>query len=419
MAEGATAKAWRSRIVGQDEVAPDQLLANPANFRRHPKRQLEALEEALGRVGWVQRVVVNRRTGHVVDGHARVELGLRRGEATIPVVYVDLSEAEEHVVLATLDPLAAMASTDDAMLEQLLGDLRNGDAEVERLLASVHGEQQKPSAPGQDDAPDTQDEVVSRPGDVWLLGSHRLLCGSSTDMADVARVMGDERASLVFTDPPYNVDYEGAGGKIKNDDMTPAQFEDFLRQAFRCAAWAMHEQAVIYVCHPDSPRPLCIDSAFGECFRLSATIIWVKPAATLGWQDYRPQHEPMLYGWKAGNGRHFYCGDRTQTTVWQISRDHSGEYKHPTQKPVALAERAIINSSKPGQLVLDPFSGSGSTLIACEKTGRHGRFVEVDPRFVDVAVRRWQAFTGGQARLRAPRGNRHPTFDAVAAKRAG
>ena len=214
-------------------------------------------------------------------------------------------------------------------------------------------------------------------------------------------------ADMVFTDPPYNVAYEGRGandlGPIKNDSMDDAQFEQFLRDVFTTYWSAMKELAPIYVCHPDSATApkLAFEKTFAERFKKSSTIIWVKQSAGMGWQDYRAQHEPIIYGWKIGDGKHYYCGDRSKTTVWAIGRDAQASYVHPTQKPVDLPSEAIENSSKAGDTVLDLFGGSGSTLIACERTGRVNRSMELDPKYCDVIVRRWQQFTGKRATLEA------------------
>lgn len=210
-------------------------------------------------------------------------------------------------------------------------------------------------------------------------------------------------ADMVFTDPPYNVAYSGRGennlGTIKNDDMSDVEFVQFCRDVFSTYDAFMRPLAVIYVCHPDSQSgpKLAFEQTFAERFRKSSTIIWCKQSAGMGWQDYRAQHEPILYGWKDGKGSHYYCGDRSKTTVWTIGRDAQASYVHPTQKPVALPEEAIENSSKAGDTVLDLFGGSGSTLIACEKTGRINRSMELDQKYVDVIVRRWQQYTGQQA----------------------
>lgn len=226
-------------------------------------------------------------------------------------------------------------------------------------------------------------------------------------------------ADLVFTDPPYNVAYEGRGeknkmGTIKNDNMSDGAFEQFCRDFFSAYHAVMKPLACIYVCHPDSQSgpKIAFEKTFAELFKKSSTLIWMKQSAGMGWQDYRAQHEPILYGWKEGaSGKHFYCGDRAKTTVWQIGRDAQSSYVHPTQKPVALPEEAINNSSKGQDVVLDLFGGSGSTLIACEKTARIARLMELDPKYCDVIVRRWQDFTGQQATLEAT----GQTFDEVAA----
>ena len=213
-------------------------------------------------------------------------------------------------------------------------------------------------------------------------------------------------ADMVFTDPPYNVAYSGRGqnnlGTIKNDNMSAADFEQFCRDLFASYNSAMKPLACIYVCHPDSQSgpKLAFEKTFAEQFKKSSTIIWMKQSAGMGWQDYRAQHEPILYGWKdGGKGKHFFSGDRTKTTVWKIGRDAQATYKHPTQKPVALPEEAINNSSKGQDVVLDLFGGSGSTLIACEKTGRINRSIKLDPKYCDVIVQRWQEFTGKTAIL--------------------
>ena len=217
--------------------------------------------------------------------------------------------------------------------------------------------------------------------------------------------MGGVGADAVFTDPPYNVDYSGLGrnnlGNIKSDDMDAASFDDFLDAVFCCCVAAMKPMACVYVCHPDSQSApkLAFERSFAQHFKKSSTIIWVKQSAGMGWQDYRAQHEPILYGWKEGGGKHFFCGNRAETTVWQIGRDAPSGYVHPTQKPVALPKRAIENSTKPEQIVLDLFGGSGSTMMACEITGRFCRSMELDPIYVDVAIKRWQDFTGKQATL--------------------
>jgi len=259
----------------------------------------------------------------------------------------------------------------------------------------------------EDATPEVPAEAITKPGDVWLLGRHRLMCGDSTSIEQAEKLMGGVKADMVFTDPPYNVAYEGRGeknklGPIKNDNMSDESFEQFCRDIFSTYDAVMKPLACIYVCHPDSQTApkLAFEKTFAELFKKASTLIWVKQSAGMGWQDYRAQHEPILYGWKKGDGgKHFYCGDRSKTTVWQIGRDAQASYVHPTQKPVALPEEAIKNSSKGEDVVLDLFGGSGSTLIACEKTGRINRSMELDPKYCDVIVKRWEEFTGKKAEL--------------------
>jgi len=253
-----------------------------------------------------------------------------------------------------------------------------------------------------DDVPEVPEAPVTRPGDFWLLGKHRLLCGDSTVATDVEKVLGDVKADLCFCDPPYNVDYAGGSGaekagkarRIKNDALGDA-FGQFLYDA--CVLINAHTDGAVYICMSSSELQT-LQSAFKSAGgHWSTFIIWAKDRFTLGRADYQRQYEPILYGWPEGVKRH-WCGDRNQGDVWEIARPHKNDL-HPTMKPVALVERAIRNSSRKGDLVFDPFGGSGTTLIAAEKTGRHASLIELDPKYVDVIVRRWQDFTGEDAVL--------------------
>lgn len=424
------ATPFRSRIVGEGSEAPDQLLANPLNWRVHPKEQVDALEGLLSQVGWVQRVIVNKRTGHVVDGHARVALALRRNEPALPVLYVDLAEDEERLVLAAIDPIGGMAQTDQVQLDSLLAGLLTGDDGLDAFLAglrSAPGEGSRDGLTDEDDVPPPGPAPVTQRGDVWCMGEHRLMCGDSTSQADVDRLMAGEKADMVWTDPPYNVAVDGKAGKILNDDMGDSQFREFLSKVFGCYFQAMRPGAVIYVAHAESERANFTQTFVGGGLKLSQCLIWVKQSATLSRQDFNWQHEPILYGWKEGAG-HYFCGDFTRTSVidddinlGQLKREellllvrqmreaqmttavrHDRPTKsdlHPTMKPVNLVQRMLEWSSRSGELVLDLFGGSGSTLIAAHKIGRRTRMMELDPNFADVIVRRWQAFTGQAATL--------------------
>lgn len=394
-------QGFRSRIVGDGEEAPDQLLAHPLNWRRHPKAQTDALEGVLSEVGWVQRVIVNRTTGHVVDGNARVELAIRRGERAVPVLYVELSEAEERLILASIDPIGGLAFTDAEKLDELLGMVSTEDAALRAMLELMAGDE--PDADGQtdDDAvPEVPDTPISRPGDVWLLGGHRLLCGDATVAASYERLLAGAQADMVFTDPPYNVDYansakdklRGKDRAILNDNLGDG-FYDFLLAAL--TPTVAHCRGGIYVAMSSSELDV-LQAAFRAAGgKWSTFIIWAKNTFTLGRADYQRQYEPILYGWPEGAQRH-WCGDRDHGDVWNIKKPQKNDL-HPTMKPVELVERAIRNSSRPGNVILDPFGGSGTTLIAAEKSGRQARLIELCPKYVDVIVRRWQDWTGRQA----------------------
>lgn len=423
---------FASRIVGEGSEAPDQLLANPLNWRRHPKAQQDALEGMLRTVGWVQRVIVNQTTGHIVDGHLRVEVALRRNEPTVPVLYVELTPDEEKIVLAAIDPIGGLAETDQEMLDDLLNGMHTGDTDLDDFLDTLRSDDDDADGTDEgltddDHVPDVAIQTVSKPGDIWMLGRHRVMCGDSTSLQDVKRLMGGGEADMVWTDPPYNVAVEGKAGKIMNDDMAAGQFREFLGSVYANYRASMRDGAVIYVAHADSERVSFTDTFVAAGLKMSQVLIWVKQSATLSRQDFNWQHEPIIYGWKEGAG-HYFCADYTLTTVIDDDIDlkalkreqlielintmrnearttairHDRPTKselHPTMKPVGLVQRMIEWSSKTGEVVLDLFGGSGTTLIAAHKCGRTARIMELDPKFCDVIVRRWQEFTGQQAVL--------------------
>lgn len=394
----------RSRITGHGEVPPEDLLANPLNFRRHPGHQRDALRGSLKELGWLKTVLVNKTTGHVIDGHARVEEAMRQGLPTIPVTIVELTPEEERLALAVLDPITELATRDPETLTLLLKEVETQDAGLQALLDQLAGKEADAPKSGLKDGADP-DEVppvpkvaVTKPGDLWILGPHRLLCGDSTKAEDVASLMGGGLADMVWTDPPYNVAYEGKTEdalKIQNDSMSPEAFRAFLRAAFAAMVAHTKEGGAVYVAHADSE---------GENFRgamreggwlVKQCLVWVKNALVLGRQDYQWRHEPILYGWKPG-AAHSWFADRAQTTVLEFNKPtRNGD--HPTMKPVDLVTYCIGNSSKPGDVVMDLFGGSGTTLIACEMLGRSARLVELDPLYCDVIVRRWEEGTGQKA----------------------
>jgi DNA modification methylase len=407
-----TASGWLNRIVGHAEVAPEDLVPNPRNWRTHPPEQQRALGGALSEIGWVAEVLVNRTTGNVVDGHLRIELALARDERTVPVTYVELTEAEEALVLATLDPIGAMADAEATALASLLHGLEPADDALRALLDDLTREQGielgRAGLVDPDDAPDLPDESTVHRGDLYALGGHRLLCGDASDPVDVRRVFGeDTEADLMWTDPPYGVAYQTKlsteeavarhrrtdGLEVTNDQ--PEDIPALLAAAFGHAP--LRAGGAFYVASPSSGDvlPIFYAALAGAGMAVRQQLLWIKDVFVMGRHDYHYRHEPILYGWKEG-GAHFFGGGRAQDTVWEIPRPRRSE-THPTMKPVELVARAVSNSSRPGDLVYEPFAGSGSTIIAAEQTRRRCIALEIDPRYAQVAIERWQAFTGRSA----------------------
>jgi DNA modification methylase len=427
---------WRSRITGSGEEAPDQLLANPANWRIHPKAQQDALAGALDQVGWVGQVLVNQRSGFVVDGHARVALALTRHEPTVPVLYVDLSPDEEALVLATIDPIGAMATADTAKLEELLAGITVDDAGLLALLGDLAGNDPKTGLTDPDEVPEPSEEPYVKTGELWVLGEHRLLCGDSTNPADVARLLDGATPTLLATDPPYGVSYDatwrdgvyngmgpaerpymqldGASGGPDAGDATraPAQrrgrtvgHRNTSISGDTRADWS---EAFALVPSLEVAYVWCATTGMIEVasglerigFELRQQIIWAKTQAAMSRSAYNWQHEPCWYAVRKGKTAS-WRGSHSDTTLWEMASPKmimggstEQKYDHPTQKPVEAMSRAIGHHA--GN-VYEPFSGSGTTLMAAEQLTRRCYAVEIDPKFVQVAIERWQNFTGAKA----------------------
>src|SRR5918996_1472784 len=345
----------------------------------------------------------------ILAGHTRLEAARQLGLATAPVhIARGLTPAQAKAYRLMDNRASENAEWDEALLGLELGDLQGDgfdlaltgfdDAELNRLLAGLGDEDG--AREGEDDVPETPEDPVSRPGDLWLLGPHRLLCGDATVITDLDRLMAGRKADLCFTDSPYNVDYAGGPGaerggrgrRILNDALGDG-FERFLYDA--CVSIIAHTAGAIYMCMSSSELHTLQKAFVAAGGHWSTFIIWAKDRFTLGRSDYQRQFEPILYGWPEGVSHH-WCGARDQGDVWLIDRPSRNDL-HPTMKPVGLVERAIRNSCPRGGLVLDPFGGSGTTLIAAERTGRKAALLDLDPRYCDVIVKRWQAETGREA----------------------
>jgi DNA modification methylase len=387
----------------------DKLLPYVRNARQHSDEQIAQIAASIAEFGFVNPILTGA-DGVLVAGHGRLAAARKLGLPTVPVVVLDhLTPTQRRALVLADNRLAELATWDDALLRIELEalqddgfdlDLTGFDADaLAELLAD-----EEPQIEGrtEDDAiPEMPEEPVSKPGDVWRLGPHRLVCGDATTAEAYARLFPDgERADMVFTDPPYNVNYaNSAKDKLRGkhrpilNDALGEGFYDFLFDAL--ALIMAHTRGAIYVAMSSSELDT-LQAAFRAAGgHWSTFIIWAKNTFTLGRSDYQRQYEPILYGWPEGATRH-WCGDRDQGDVWQIKKPAKNDL-HPTMKPVDLVERAIRNSSRPGDVVLDPFGGSGTTLIAAEKAGRVARLIELDPKYADVIVRRWQDFTGQQA----------------------
>lgn len=403
------APAWRNRIVGYEaDVDPAQLLANPLNWRTHSGDQRGALRGALGQVGWVDAVMVNTTTGHVVDGHARIEEAISAG-SSVPVMYVELTAEEEALVLASFDPIGAMAGTDKAQLAEVLAGLTVDDEALRRMLADLGGPEGRVAGKTDpDDLPPLREPDVHR-GELWALGAHRLLVGDATAAGDVATLVAGAAVDLVWTDPPYGVDYVGkTEERLRIRDDLPAQTRALLIGALSIAP--LKPGGVYYIAAPAGPALRAFLEALDEVgWPLRQQLVWVKDRFVLGHSDFHYRHEAVLvgdvagarehdvvgYGWNAG-APHRFDGGRKLDTVWEIPRP-SASREHPTMKPVDLVARALEYSTAPGERVYDAFAGSGTTVIAAEQLGRVALAMEIDPRYAQVVIDRWEAFTGRRA----------------------
>ena len=366
---------------------------NPRKDLKPGDPEYEKLKRSIEQFGYVEPVIWNEKTGRVVGGHQRLKVLTDMGITEVDVVVVDMDTEKEKALNIALNKISGEWDTEKLAL--VIADLQGTDFDVSLTgfdpeeLEDLFRDDVK-SGVKEDDF-DVEAELkkptFSKAGDLWMLGEHRLFCGDSTKPETFDLLMNGKKANLVVTDPPYNVDYKGSAGKIKNDSMAEDQFEQFLLAAYQQMEAAMADDASIYVFHSDS-HGLAFRKAFEEAgFYLSGCCIWKKQSLVLGRSPYQWQHEPVLFGWKK-KGKHQWYTGRKESTIWEFDKPKKNK-DHPTMKPIALVSYPIMNSTMTGCLVLDPFGGSGSTLIACEQTGRVCYTVELDEKFCDVIVRRY------------------------------
>ena len=390
---------------------------NPRKDLKPGDAEYEKLKKSLEEFGYVEPVIWNRTTGNVVGGHQRLKVLLSMGMTEIDCVVVELSEEKEKALNVALNKISG--DWDKNKLALLIADLQGADfdvsltgfdpAEIDDLFKDTLKDGIK------DDEFDVEAELAkptkTKPGDIWLLGRHKLICGDTTNPDTLKKLMGEEKANLVVTDPPYNVNYEGSAGKIKNDNMDNENFYKFLFDAFVNTESVMADDSSIYVFHADT-EGLNFRKAFSDAgFYLSGTCIWKKQSLVLGRSPYQWQHEPVLFGWKK-KGRHQWYTGRKESTIWEFDKPKKNG-DHPTMKPIPLLAYPIMNSSLTNSIVLDPFGGSGSTLIACEQTDRICRTVELDEKFCDVIVSRYIELVGSSEKVLLVRDGVTVPFDEV------
>ena len=388
-------------------VPVDSLIPYARNARTHSEEQIAQIAASIREFGWTNPILTDGDKG-VIAGHGRLAAARKLELTEVPVIELGhLSPEQKKAYILADNRIALNSGWDEELLKLELQELQGvdfdldllgfGDDEIERLL---NGDQAGGGLTEDDAIPEAPVDPVSRTGDLWILGNHRLLCGDSTVLSDVERLMGGQLADMAFTDPPYNVDYgnsakdkmRGKDRRILNDALGDG-FYQFLYDA--CLNLLVVTKGACYVCMSSSELHTLQKAWIDAGGKWSTFIIWAKNTFTLGRSDYQRQYEPILYGWKQGVD-HFWCGDRDQSDIWNYNKPRVNDL-HPTMKPVELVERAIKNSSKSRDIVLDLFGGSGTTLIACEKTGRQARLIELDPKFADVIVKRWEDYTGQQA----------------------
>lgn len=428
------------------EVSIDDLHPYERNARTHSPEQLDQVAASIKQFGWTNPVIIDGSNG-IIAGHGRVQAAKNMGLEKVPTIQLThLSDAEKRAYILADNQLALNAGWDQDMLAAELHDIEALGFDLTTIgfesneLDQLLGDRTPGGTTHEDAVPDVPKKAITQPGDVWVLGDHLLICGDSTKAETYDALMEDHQAQTLWTDPPYNVDYKNDDGEgIQNDNMAAGAFISFLTDAFTAAAGKLEPGRGVYIAHADINTVPFRDAAASAGIAIKQCLIWVKNSFSLTRSDYQWQHEPILYGWREGAAHQWY-GEYDKSTIIDDDSDPTKLTKdelleailelrrqssiirhnkpqrnalHPTMKPVDLITRMIKCTAKQGEVVLDPFGGSGSTLIACEKTRRHCRTIELDPKFCDVIVNRWQDYTGNEAYL-----DEGEQFEAVAIARA-
>lgn len=407
-------RSWPADKVERRKIST--IVPYARNSRTHSDEQVAQIAASINEWGFTNPILIDI-DGEIIAGHGRLMAAQKLGLDEVPcITAVGWSDAQKKAYVIADNKLAINAGWDDDMLAVEFSELQDLDFDLNLTgfnsdeLAKLLQEPEKEGLTDEDAVPDAPEQPVTVEGDVWLLSDHRLMCGDSTSIDAVERLMAGQKADMVFTDPPYGMTYGGgrAGkvgstdgtvkkhGVIIGDDMRGDDLIEMIRDAVGCAVASCKSGSAHYICFPWRTYAEFEDALTQIGLSVSACIVWDKKSIGLGNANYRPQHEFIFY--IKGDSWH---GDKAQSDVWYMSRGATGAYVHPTQKPVELIEKAINNSSKSGDMIVDVFGGSGSTLMASEKTNRYCRMMELDPKYCDVIIKRWQEFTGKEATLEA------------------
>nr|DAY84917.1 MAG TPA: adenine specific DNA methyltransferase [Caudoviricetes sp.] len=387
---------------------------NPRKDLKPGDKEYEKIKNSINEFGYVEPIIVNKDMT-IIGGHQRLKVLKHLGYTEVDCVVVEVDKTKEKALNVALNKVTG--SWNEALLAELIKDLQEVDfdvaltgfepPEIDELFSKLN------EGEVQEDNFDVEDALTENPitkqGDVWLLGRHRLICGDSTEASVYELLMDGQKANLIVTDPPYGVAYEGKAGNIKNDALADAEFEEFLLKAFKNMEANLSDDGSIYVFHADTKGHIFRKAFLDAGFYLSGVCQWVKQSLVLGRSPYQWKHEPVLYGWKK-SGKHRWYAGRKETTVWNFDRPTKSEL-HPTTKPIALVAYPIQNSSMSNCIVLDPFGGSGSTLIACEQTGRICHTIELDEKYADVIVKRFKDQAGSDGEVYLLRDGQKLTYE--------
>lgn len=399
-------RSWPADKVERRKIST--IVPYARNSRTHSDEQVAQIAASINEWGFTNPILIDI-DGEIIAGHGRLMAAQKLGLDEVPcVTAVGWSDAQKKAYVIADNKLAINAGWDDDMLAVEFSELQDLDFDLNLTgfnadeLANLLQEPEKEGLTDEDAVPDASEQPVTVEGDVWVLGNHRLMCGDSTSIEHMERLCENQLVDMWLTDPPYNVAYEGKTKDaltIQNDKMGDEGFRQFLTDAYVSANAVMKAGAVFYIWHADSEGYNFRGAAKDAGWTVRQCLIWKKQTMVMGRQDYHWKHEPCLYGWKDG-AAHLWSTDRKQTTILEFDRP-SRNAEHPTMKPVELFEYQMLNNTKGSDLVLDSFAGSGTTAIACEKHGRNARLMELDPKYCDVIIKRWQEFTGKEATLEA------------------